>query len=398
MLVRGFRILFLLVFATLQLASCSGSSTGTAPERPNILFVIMDDVGIDQMPSFGYGGATPPNMPNIDAVAQAGLRFGNTWSMPECSPGRAAMFVGRYPLRTNIYQAIGENDLANSQITPDDMTTPKLLRTAGYESGLFGKFHLAGPENNAAGNGTPGVLGWDYFYGWVGGLPASIDTTAGGVAPQGTYPCGFVPPASRGGADSGACYLPDKTCQPLVAASPGQDAVGKQCVTRGGIFVPRAACQATPPASLDFGKANAYYVSPLVINSAAGVEVVPLTDRRARGYRTSIEVDAAINWIRQRSRWYKGYLQTTDAFIASKVKATMVDAKDVQANAFKVVVERAVVFLMGRVTEREAGRGIRRAPGERVIGAEIHGGGQRRGRRAERPLLQLGQHAGLAQR
>ena len=172
MLVRGFRILFLLAFATLLLASCSGSSTGTAPERPNILFVIMDDVGIDQMPSFGYGGATPPNMPNIDAVAQAGLRFGNTWSMPECSPGRAAMFVGRYPLRTNIYQAIGENDLANSQLTPDDMTTPKLLRTAGYESGLFGKFHLAGPENNAAGNGTPGVLGWDYFYGWVGGLPA----------------------------------------------------------------------------------------------------------------------------------------------------------------------------------------------------------------------------------
>ena len=49
--------------------------------------------------------------------------------------------------------------------------------------------------------------------------------------------------------------------------------------------------------------------------------------------------------------------RTTDAFIASKVKATMVDAKDVQANAYKVVVERAVVFLMGRVTEREAARG-----------------------------------------
>jgi len=49
--------------------------------------------------------------------------------------------------------------------------------------------------------------------------------------------------------------------------------------------------------------------------------------------------------------------RTTDAFIAGKVKATMVDAKDVQANAYKVVVERAVVFLMGRVTEREANRG-----------------------------------------
>ncbi len=49
--------------------------------------------------------------------------------------------------------------------------------------------------------------------------------------------------------------------------------------------------------------------------------------------------------------------RTTDTFIAGKVKATMVDAKDVQANAYKVVVERAVVFLMGRVTEREAARG-----------------------------------------
>lgn len=49
--------------------------------------------------------------------------------------------------------------------------------------------------------------------------------------------------------------------------------------------------------------------------------------------------------------------RSTDVFLASKVKATLVDAKDVHANAYKVVVERAVVYLMGRVTEREAARG-----------------------------------------
>lgn len=49
--------------------------------------------------------------------------------------------------------------------------------------------------------------------------------------------------------------------------------------------------------------------------------------------------------------------RTTDTFIASKVKATLIDAKDVQANAYKVVVERGIVYLMGRVTEREAARG-----------------------------------------
>ena len=86
----------------LILGGCSSSSTSdavppVADNPPNILFVIMDDVGIDQMKVFGYGGATAPSLPNIDAVAMAGVRFRNAWSMPECSPGRAAMFLGRYP-------------------------------------------------------------------------------------------------------------------------------------------------------------------------------------------------------------------------------------------------------------------------------------------------------------
>ena len=47
-----------------------------------------------------------------------------------CSPGRAAFFVGRYPLRTDMYQALGPNDLANSQLSPHDVTVPKLLKRA----------------------------------------------------------------------------------------------------------------------------------------------------------------------------------------------------------------------------------------------------------------------------
>ena len=56
-------------------------------KNPNILFVIMDDVGVDQMRSFGYGGPVAPKMPVIDTIANNGVRFRNTWSMPECSPG-----------------------------------------------------------------------------------------------------------------------------------------------------------------------------------------------------------------------------------------------------------------------------------------------------------------------
>ena len=206
------------------------------------------------------------------------------------------MFVGRYPFRNNIYAALGPYDLANAQISPYEMTTPKLLKQANYESAMFGKFHLAGPDNNQAGNGTPLDLGWDYFYGWIRGGPASIDTTAGGVAATGTYGCGFVP-----GAVSGACYFSDNTCSNLSAGpSSNGDVPGKQCLVKGGIFKPSSTCQSTPPSGLNFNQVNAYYVSPLVIESAAGVEVVPNSDSRSRGYRTSIETSAAIGWINSR--------------------------------------------------------------------------------------------------
>src|SRR6516162_2169321 len=141
----------------------SQKSDAGKKSRPNILFIIMDDVGIDQMSIFGYGGGTPPLTPNIDSVARAGVRFRNVWSMPECSPSRAIFFEGRYPLRTNVNAAILSDDLANSQVSPFEVTTPKILRMKKYTSGLFGKFHLAGPDNNEFTNMTPHVLGWDYF-------------------------------------------------------------------------------------------------------------------------------------------------------------------------------------------------------------------------------------------
>jgi len=129
------------------------------PTRPNILFIIMDDVGIDQMQIFGYGGATPPLTPNINAIARAGVRFRNVWAMPECSPSRAIFFEGRYPLRTNVFSAILSDDLANSQVSPYEVTTPRVLQTKKYTSALFGKFHLTEPNNNEFTNATPHVLG-----------------------------------------------------------------------------------------------------------------------------------------------------------------------------------------------------------------------------------------------
>src|SRR5436305_13212842 len=212
-------VFFCLIFATLLHAQTSGpvvagpssnlpgQSGGAAKQRPNILFIIMDDVGIDQMQIFGYGGGTPPLTPNINAIAHAGVRFRNVWSMPECSPSRAIFFEGRFPLRTNVQSAILSNDLANSQVSPFEVTTPEILRTKSYTSGLFGKFHLAGPDNNEFTFGTPHVLGWDYFDGFLEGAPHPIDTTIGGqitaTKPDGTpiYTCGVIPTTTHDSVD-----------------------------------------------------------------------------------------------------------------------------------------------------------------------------------------------------
>jgi len=287
----------------LLIAGCSGNSADSPSQRsPNILFVIMDDVGIDQMRVFGYGGATPPGTPNIDALAGAGVRFRNVWAMPACSTSRAVFFGGRYPVRTNVYGALGPNDLANSQVSPYEITAPRLLAQRGYESALFGKFHLGLQGHNPAGLGMPHDLGWNYFSGWLDatGDPSSVDKTAGGVATPGTWSCGFVPAAAQGGADSGACYTTDGAC--ANTASNGAIPPGRSCRDRGGIFDPSKICQSPAPGYLDFNTMSGHYVSPLVINREDGsVEQVPPTDARARRFRAAAAVDDAIDWIKGRA-------------------------------------------------------------------------------------------------
>lgn len=269
---------------------------------PNILFVIMDDVGIDQMRVFGYGGATPPATPTIAALADSGVRFRNTWSMPACTTTRAVVFEGRFPFRTNVLGALGPDDLANSMVSPYETTTPKLLARRGYDSALFGKFHLALQGNDPAGYGMVHDLGWSYFAGWLDetGDPSSIDTTAGGVGAQGTYTCGYVQStAVPGGADFGACRMADGACTDLVKQ--GAVPPGRLCLERGGILVPSASCADAPPPDLDFTILSGHYVSPLVYNFPDGsVEQVPPTDPRARTFRATLAVDEAIRWINER--------------------------------------------------------------------------------------------------
>jgi len=306
-----------LSLAMIQFAGCGGDSSSSTPEQPgqqtppNFVLVVVDDIGIDQWAQFGYGGYTPADTPSIDAIAAEGVRFDNLWAMPACSNGRAALFTGRYPFRTHVYTALGNNDLANYMVNPNETTLPKLLKPVGYQSALFGKYHLGIQANNPYGLGMArDATGFDYFEGWLDetGDPSSIDTTAGGVGEEGDYACGFVPDSRvdpLNGADHGACWMPDGACAGINKLATTPQAPGRVCRDQGGVFDPRQSCGASVPDYIDFNRLSAHYVSPLVINQEdGGVEAVPLTDPRARTYRGSQLIDAAVDWVdRQDQPW-----------------------------------------------------------------------------------------------
>lgn len=309
-------LLVLLLLPTIPVSVSAKSK----PQTPNILFIIMDDVGIDQMELFGFGGVDTqkdgrvPQLPSIETIASEGVAFGNAWSMPACSTSRAVFFTGRYPLRTNVLGALGPADLANGQLSPYETSLPILLHERGYTSGIFGKYHLGLQGNSPFNNAMPSALGWDYFYGWldVTGDPHSIDTTAGGVAAEGTYSCGFVPafnentPEGLNGADFGACYTAKGKCENLALSGPNDGMPpGRVCRDSGGILDPSMSCKNKMPANIKtgFNNLSGHYVSPLVINDKHGtVTNVPLTDIRARTYRGSSHIDGAIDWIKRQPK------------------------------------------------------------------------------------------------
>jgi hypothetical protein len=318
---------FLLMLTGL-LVGCSSSNDSNNSDEPapppNILFVVMDDVGIDQMTVFGYGGVGPhdqtsnpslqpydrsPQLPNMDAIAQQGILFRNTWAMPACSTSRAVFFTGRYPLRTQVFGALGQHDLANYQVSPYELTMPNLLKERGYQNALFGKFHIGLQENNPFGTAMISALGWDYYSGWLDetGDPSSIDTSAGlGQEYEGRYMCGFVPGEAQDaayGADAGACYTSARQCTPMNIE--GGIPPGRACRDSGGILDPNQSCHTTAPANIQagFNTFSAHYVSPLWINNEEGQAIeVPLTDIRARTYRGTVPVDGAIDWITSRPK------------------------------------------------------------------------------------------------
>jgi len=133
-----YRVLFLLL-ATGIIASCTSSpKTGEQAGMPNIVIIYADDLGYGDV---GAYGATEIKTPNMDRLANEGIRFTNGYaSSATCSPSRYALLTGVYPWRNKNAKILPGT--APLIIDTEKLTLPKMLKAAGYQTGIVGKWHL----------------------------------------------------------------------------------------------------------------------------------------------------------------------------------------------------------------------------------------------------------------
>ena len=150
----------------LVLCFALAAAFAAAPRRPNILLIVGDDMGYADV---GFHGCKDIPTPNLDALAASGVRFTNGYvSGPYCSPTRAGLLTGRYQQRFgHEYNPSGAAGLPTTETT-----LANRLKTAGYATGLVGKWHLGNkPEMQ------PQQRGFGEFFGFLGGAHSYFDVS-----------------------------------------------------------------------------------------------------------------------------------------------------------------------------------------------------------------------------
>lgn len=132
-----------------------GPGRGSGNDKPNIVFVLLDNVGWGD---FGcYGGMTPT--PRIDKFASEGIRFNSYYVEAQCTPTRSAIMTGRFSVRSGTY-AVPRPGQGHAGLSPWEYTLPKLLSEAGYATALYGKWHCGDVEGR-----LPNDMGFDEWWG-----------------------------------------------------------------------------------------------------------------------------------------------------------------------------------------------------------------------------------------
>ena len=190
----------LLLLVALLIVPLAASRSAHAAEpnnkKPNIVFIIADDLGWTDVSCYG---SKYHETPNIDRLASQGTRFTSGYTAgPNCQPTRAALLAGQYQPRTGVY-TVGNINRFNWQTRPlrpvdnvtalplDKITLPQALKSAGYATGMFGKWHL-GPLDDKY---HPAKRGFDEAI-ESSGKHFDFDTSPKTDYPKGQYLADFL--------------------------------------------------------------------------------------------------------------------------------------------------------------------------------------------------------------
>ncbi|HBE66904.1 MAG TPA: arylsulfatase, partial [Planctomycetaceae bacterium] len=127
--------------------------------QPNVIVLLADDLGFRDIAC--YGG--PVQTPNLDSLAEGGVRFTDFYSgCAVCSPSRASLLTGRHHIRTGVYSWIHDAS-QRSHLLKRETTLAELLKTHGYSTAHIGKWHLGLPTEQHD-KPTPADHGFDYWF------------------------------------------------------------------------------------------------------------------------------------------------------------------------------------------------------------------------------------------
>src|SRR6476620_80590 len=145
-----------------------------ADQKPNILFILADNIGFGDLGVYGGGELRGAPTPRIDQLAAESLRLTQFLVEPGCTPSRAALMTGRYSIRSGLsLVAVAGTDIS---LPAREITMAEMLRDAGYATAIFGKWHLGDQTYS-----QPQNKGFDEFY----GIPPGVSWDAFLAIPQG---------------------------------------------------------------------------------------------------------------------------------------------------------------------------------------------------------------------
>ncbi len=160
------------MLAGIAMLPFAGSTAEAADGKPNIVYIVADDLGWKDV---GFNGCPDIKTPNLDKLAETGVKFSQFYAQPMCTPTRAALMTGRYPFRYGL-QTIVIPGPAGYGLATNEWLLPQALKEAGYNTAIIGKWHLGHADTKY----WPKQRGFDYQYGaMIGELDYYTHSDAG---------------------------------------------------------------------------------------------------------------------------------------------------------------------------------------------------------------------------